>query len=467
MNEEPNTSTNEQNGGSQNPAATQPTTPTAYDFLNEYRDALNQVFNETSEYATDTHNGEAAYRYWNQTDFPETYGNLPAVEYLGIAPQFSYDENLPQHYSDLKPDALTELASILDMDMAQMLRMSPDSLEQLLKQTEVPPEALNMARAYGRHDGADIANYENEQLAAEAMKTMDSMQQPTADALTSSQSGTKLPDFDQRPEIVGLIQILHDNGKNEQAAALVDLIAHVKAMEDAVKTCTGTIVEMKSQLDTMQEVQNHPIKNSLQSTIKGLENDAKNVKGFCGRVKNDIINGCKNALEAVKDKGIEVLGKLASFFNLREHCEKVETNAQNAINRCEKAITRIETFSTEYHKAGNALKNLGRMLVGKDPVDKTVEIGKLANALCTPFRNSIENNTEIRDNATKAIEAIDRLSERVEAIQEKRTAAKDAKDNKATKEPSFKDVMSDAKTKAEAHNSKNTPAETRDKRKER
>ena len=139
---------------------------TAHDYLSAYKDSRNEAFSEISQHETEAHNGEASYRYWNQTD--TAYSHLPAIEHLGITTPVGYDENLPQNHSDFEPNALTEIASFLDMDMAQMLRMPPKALEALLKETHVPLEALEMAQKFGQEDGRKTAEYENEQLALEA-----------------------------------------------------------------------------------------------------------------------------------------------------------------------------------------------------------------------------------------------------------------------------------------------------------
>jgi predicted nuclease with TOPRIM domain len=188
-----------------------------------------------------------------------------------------------------------------------------------------------------------------------------------------------------------------------------------------------------------------------------LENEARHIKNLCDKAKNGIKESCNNALEAAKERGIEVLGKMASFFNVREYYENIEAKAQNTIDRCEKTIEQIEAFSKEYHKVGNALKNLGRIILGKEPEDKAAEIGNLAKKLCAPYRNSINNNTQIRDNAAESIKALDRLSERAETIHEKRAA----------KKPSYDDRMASAKEKTNAQENKTDPSQKRDNRDER
>jgi regulator of replication initiation timing len=253
-------------------------------------------------------------------------------------------------------------------------------------------------------------------------------------------------DINQAPNVKELFTILEENNKPEQAAALKGILNHVTSMEKQVAACEKQISEMKTQLESTPQIQENPLREQLEKLIESLEKDTKETKGFCGRIKDGIANGCKNAIEAVKEKGIEAVDKMASFFGVREHYEKIEAREQKAIDRCEKAIEKIEAFSSEYHKAGNALKNVGRMLVGKEPLERSSEMGKLANAMCAPYRNSINYHTEIKDSASASIAKLDKLSERAEAIQEKRTEKKAAKSApKPKKNISFDERLNKAK----------------------
>ena len=97
-----------------------------------------------------------------------------------------------------------------------------------------------------------------------------------------------------------LFSILKDNGKD--SAGLVALINHVGEMENFVRLAENRIAEMKSQLDTIKEVQDHPIKHTLQNAIKALEAKVAEIKEQISSVKNNVVEGCRNAVEAFKLK---------------------------------------------------------------------------------------------------------------------------------------------------------------------
>ena len=214
-----------------------------------------------------------------------------------------------------------------------------------------------------------------------------------------------------------LLGILKDN--NRDTAGLTALINHVGEMENFVKMAESRIADMKSQLDTMKEIQDHPIKNALKNTIKALETKVAEIKVQIAELKTNIIEGCKNAVIAFKEKGAAVLDKLASFFHIKGNLQTMSKNINAAIKLDDKAMAKIESFSKEYHTTGRHLKNMGRVLIGKEPIDAVKESGKLAKVFSAPYK------------AHKAVElkilaVVNRMIGRLERLEEK-TAAKAAK----------------------------------------
>ncbi|GHU35989.1 hypothetical protein FACS1894105_05610 [Clostridia bacterium] len=181
-----------------------------------------------------------------------------------------------------------------------------------------------------------------------------------------------------------LFAILNDNGRD--TAGLSALIGHVSEMEQFVKHAESTISDMKNQLSTMKEVQNHPVRTALQNTIKALEIKVAEFKERIGELKDNIIAGAKNAIKAFKEKGITILNKLASFFNIKGGLQAMDKSAAQGAEACEKTIQKIDNFANQYHAIGRAVKNMGRIITGKEPLDTKKEAGKLAKSVSAPYK---------------------------------------------------------------------------------
>ena len=227
-----------------------------------------------------------------------------------------------------------------------------------------------------------------------------------------------------------LFSILGDNGRD--TSGLSALLGHVSEMENFVKRAEDTISDMKSQLAEMKEVQNHPVKTALQNAIKNLEQRVAEIKEQLSVLKNNIVEGCKNAVAAFKEKGAAALDKLASFFKIKSGLESWKKNIDGAIRADDKAVASIQKFSAEYHTAGRAIKNMARVAVGKQPIDAKKEAGKIAKAMSAPYKMQKNMLTGLKKSIDKAIASLDGLEAKAEARRVHRQA-----ERAAAKKPSL------------------------------
>jgi len=222
-----------------------------------------------------------------------------------------------------------------------------------------------------------------------------------------SQGGADTAALSENKHVSELFNILESNGKD--TSGLSALLGYVNDMESFVKRAEGTITEMKTQLDTMKEVQNHPIKAALKNAIKSLEQKVADVRERLSELKGNIIEGCKNAVAAFKEKGIAALSNLASFFRIRSGLEDWKKNIDGIISDDNKAIAKIEKFSTEYHTAGRSLKNMALIAVGREPKTDIKEAGKLSKTFTAPYRAQKAVLTKLGNTIEKAAKKLEQL----------------------------------------------------------
>jgi len=222
----------------------------------------------------------------------------------------------------------------------------------------------------------------------------------------STPQGDNLP-LAENEYVKQLFNILQENGK--ESSGLAALICHVDEMEGFVKRAEDKIADMKSQLAEMKEMQNHPVKTALQNAIKALEIKVAEMKERIGELKNNIVEGCKSAVKAFKDKGISALNNLASFFSVKKNLQDLTRNIDTVIQVDEKAIAKIEAFSAEYHSAGRAISNMARVAIGKEPIDAKKEAGKLSKALAAPYKAEKSVLIKLKGSINNAITKLEQL----------------------------------------------------------
>jgi predicted ArsR family transcriptional regulator len=234
-----------------------------------------------------------------------------------------------------------------------------------------------------------------------------------------------------------LLGILQENGKD--TTGLTALLTHVDEMENFVKMAESRIADMKSQLDTMKEVQDHPIKNTLQKTIKALETKVAEIKEQIVQLRLDIAGGCIAAINAFKEKGAAALDRLASFFNIKSSLLSLNKNIDDSIKLDDKAIVKIEVFSKEYHTAGRHLKNMGRVLTGKPPIDAVKEAGILAKAACAPYKADKAIMLKMKNAVAKMVVRLEQLEQKMAEKREEKAVAQAA--NPPEKKPSLAEKL--------------------------
>jgi len=165
-----------------------------------------------------------------------------------------------------------------------------------------------------------------------------------------------------------------------------NLLDYAGKLENLLVQYEENIKLIEGQLDEIKEIQNHPIKNVLHNTQKDIKENYKKTKSGLAKLKDNIVNFCKKMVEKIKHAALSAVSKVASVMKIQESLEYISKCAAKNNDICGKAIKDIEDIGKEYHAVGRALKNIGRIVTGKEPINEPKENGKLVKALCKPYR---------------------------------------------------------------------------------
>ncbi len=213
-------------------------------------------------------------------------------------------------------------------------------------------------------------------------------------------SNTTMPLLDNE-HVKELLSIMETN----HVPTVKDLLAvltQVSAMERQLDAAVTELAALRQELNAARE-QTHPIKTKLQNTGATLGKNVTVMRDKLGTVKQNVIDGCKNAMEAFRVKGISALDNISRFFKVRPLLNVIRDELNEGINVSRSAISKIETVSAEYHEAGRHIKNMGRTLMGKETVANAKPLGKLAKSLEAPFKAELSCLFVMRKSVRKAI----------------------------------------------------------------
>ena len=76
-------------------------------------------------------------------------------------------------------------------------------------------------------------------------------------------------------------------------------------------------------------------------------------------LKGQIINGCRNILADFRERGTVALNGITQFLHVRPVLESIQSAAEKSMQANNRAVARIDAFSTEYHEMERHLKNMG------------------------------------------------------------------------------------------------------------
>jgi len=223
------------------------------------------------------------------------------------------------------------------------------------------------------------------------------------------------------------LAILKGNGKD--SSGLVALLGYVTDAETQLSRAADELRSIHQELREMREERNHPVRTALQKAAKSLESNITESRSWLNEIKAKIIEGCKNAIVAFKQRGISALNSIVKFFRVRPMLKIMRNNMQKDIESNRATIAKIEAISRQYHSIGWAFKNLGRAIIGKKTVRKFEPNGKLAEFMKSPFEREIKRLIKSCAAIDKSIAALDSLEK---AAPQKSVAAKREEDRPST-----------------------------------
>lgn len=215
-----------------------------------------------------------------------------------------------------------------------------------------------------------------------------------------------------------LLAIMEANNAPDRKELLA-VLHQVSAMEKQLNAAVTELAAMRRELNEARD-QAHPVKAALQHVAETSEKNVVVLRERLNAVKQNIIDGCKNAVAVFKEQGIAALDNIVQFFKVKPMLESMRDNLNKSIRFDEKAISNIEYVSTEYHEAGRHIKNMALAMAGKEAIQDAKAVGKLAKALEAPFKAERSCLVSMKKNVETALSrlaVLEQAAERKPSIQ--------------------------------------------------
>lgn len=229
--------------------------------------------------------------------------------------------------------------------------------------------------------------------------------------------------------IIDLTAILEANGQGGAARDLRELSALVSSMERQLEIATREIAAMRRELADLRDLHGEPLHNTAQQGIDAATRQILQAKERLGAVKNSIIQGAKDAVATVREKGVAALNGAVSFLGVRGELEQIQQDSVTGIARCDRSLARIENISKQFHEVGSAHRNLGRSILGRETRDDAKPMGRLAKLAAAPQHTLKKLHTGMAKGADAILGKLEKLEQPAKPsllgeLQSKKEAAK-------------------------------------------
>ena len=194
---------------------------------------------------------------------------------------------------------------------------------------------------------------------------------------------------------------------------LLAVLNQVGAMERQLDAAVRELAAMRRELNEARK-QTHPVKTALKIAVETLDKNVAALRERLDAVKQNVIEGCKNAVAAFREKGISALDNIARFFKVRPVLESMRDDLSKSIRFSDATISNIELVSTEYHEAGRHIKNMVRAMAGKEAIQDAKAVGKLAEALKAPFHANLACLSAVKKSVETALSRLAVLEQSAE-----------------------------------------------------
>ena len=249
------------------------------------------------------------------------------------------------------------------------------------------------------------------------------------------------PPLEKNPYVKELLDVLKKHNP-PGAEDLKAMLGNAVKIEQQLAEALVELAAMRRELAAIRE-DNHPMRKVLQNAIAAIQEQIRALREQLETLKASIIEGCKNALAAFKERGTAALNNIARFFKVRPALENMAARLETAEQKNADRIATIAAISAEYHKAGQNLRNIGRVIAGRDPLPDPKPVGKVAKAIQAPYKAACACIAAIWYQVQGALENLAKLEKAAE------------------KPPPIKEQYAKAAGEAAAHNSRTAPDKSR------
>lgn len=194
----------------------------------------------------------------------------------------------------------------------------------------------------------------------------------------------------------------------------VEVIALFRQIAEMEKLLGEAVKELSAMRKELAAVKESPHKASLKKVVNGMEQSVAHLRERLNDVKESILYGCKQSVAAFRAHGISALNHMADFFHLRPALEALNREANKAIDHNEKSIANLHKAGVHYHEAARSFRNVGRVLLGREPLKEAKSSGSLIRMIENSYKRQLVVFSNVKRLTTSLLNTLQRMEKSVQ-----------------------------------------------------
>ena len=269
---------------------------------------------------------------------------------------------------------------------------------------------------------------------------------------------TKEQNVEDMDVIKQLMDIMGQQGMNEQSQDFLEVLNFVAGMQVQLSVMVDELQGVREQLAQMQKNQPKAVTEKLMDKVSRLQEKISKLSERLGVIKDHLIDTAKQAVTAFKEKGREEMNKVlqVGISGVKSVLENTREKLVDVMTNYEKTANQIDSIGDELKQIGNSFANVGRLIAGKgtkEVSDEKPGVG-LTRVMNMPVKSGISAFRKQIGGIDKAMEKLDKVSAGLHTGKEAEKGAR----------VSIKEKLSQMKAKSEQ--TKKAPDMTKNKSKE-
>ena len=175
-----------------------------------------------------------------------------------------------------------------------------------------------------------------------------------------------MDNLDNHPQIVELMNTLEENEMHKEREEVQSLVDYIGDMET---TLTGMLKEMQSMRQEINLIHNNSLKAKCQNLVQTTEGKIKQATAVVTKVKNNLIQSAKNALQVYREKGKSALRKTVKAMKIPETLDKLSSLFNRLSKETQQSYSQVNEMQSELNSAKGHFKNVGRLLIGRSTTE--------------------------------------------------------------------------------------------------